>query len=264
MAELSLNDATITFHDRGSGPVVLFLHGFPLSSAMWSEQVDALCDGFRCLTFDFRGLGASPVAGALSTMDLLAKDAVALLDALKVPQAAVVGCSMGGYIALAMHARAPERIAALVLSDTRAASDTAEGKLAREATAKAVELSGTRVLVEGMLPKLVAAGASAELKGRIEKLILATPDAGAAAVLRGLAQRADFSKRLGTIACPTLVLCGDEDVLIPPPESEKLAQGIPNAELKLIAGAGHVPNMEKPAEFNAALRSFLELAVLPA
>jgi pimeloyl-ACP methyl ester carboxylesterase len=260
MDEVLFNGVPIHFDEEGVGPAVLLLHAFPLSSQMWSAQKASLKDAFRVIALDFPGFGQSrPLAGP-ATMDLFAQAALAVLDALAVERAAVVGLSMGGYASFALHARAPGRVAALGLCDTRAGVDTEEGRKGREATAQAVEQQGSGVLVERMMPALLSKGASPSVRAEVERLIRATPREGAAAALRAMATREDFSSRLTRITCPTLVLVGADDALTPPLESQRMARDIPGATYREIPGAGHLSHFEQPDAFNAAVRAFLEQA----
>jgi len=258
MGFLQWNGARIHFLDKGEGPAVLLLHAFPLSSSMWNKQANDLKDTFRVLAPDFPGFGKSDLLGQPATMDLYAQLAVALLDAAKVEKAAVVGLSMGGYVAFEMLERARDRVGALALCDTRATGDTPDGRKAREATAHAVEDDGCTVLAERMLPNLVSPAAPPALKRDIEKMITENSSDGAATALRAMAQRRDFTGSLKDIACPTLVLLGDHDTITPLAESQAMANAIPGAKFELIAQAGHLSSLENPKAFDAALRAFLD------
>ncbi len=253
-------EATLAFEERGSGPAVVLLHAFPLSSRMWARQIDALADRYRGIAPDRPGFGRSPPRPAAS-MASFAGDVLALLDALGVLRAAAVGLSMGGYVAFELLDRAPHRLAALALCDTRASPDSDEAKRGRETSAHNVESAGAGVLVEGMLPKLLAQGASREVRDEVEALIRGASSEGTAAALRAMAGRRDFTDRLPTLRCPTLVLVGEQDVLTTPADAEQMAARIPGAELTRIPSAGHLSNLEQPEAFNAALAEFLDRAL---
>lgn len=258
MKSLSFDGAKLHWTERGEGPAVLFLHAFPLSGAMWSKQLGALKDAYRAVAFDAPGFGKSAALPAPASMKRYAEAALALLDHLSIERAAVVGLSMGGYIAFEMHALAPGRVGALVLADTRATPDSPEARKAREATAHAVEDDGPQVLVERMLPNLLSPAAPPALRREAEKLITENAAEGLAAALRAMATRRDFSAALGSIACPTLVLAGDHDTLTPPAEAQAMAKAIPGARFEPLPGAGHLSNLESPKAFDAALRGFLD------
>jgi len=260
MAERQVGPIHLT--DEGQGPAVLFLHAFPVNGAMWAGQLAALRDGYRCLVPDLPGFGRTPPSSEPAPMESFARALVSVLDGLEIPSAALVGLSMGGYVAFALQALAPDRVAALALCDTRAHGDSEDGKRARETTARAVESEGVQVLAERMLPTLLSPAADAALRGEVERMILATPPAGAAAALRAMARRQDFAPRLPALTCPTLVLAGAADTLTPPGEMEGMARSVPHATFETVPGAGHLSNMENPSAFNGALRSFLEESIL--
>jgi 3-oxoadipate enol-lactonase len=245
----------------GAGPALLLLHAFPLGLAMWDEQVRALAEGRQVVRFDARGFGGSPPGDALLTMERIADDAVGVLDRLGVPSAVVAGLSMGGYAALSLARRHPDRIRALVLADTRSGADSPEAKAARATQAERVRREGARAIAEAVLPKLLGATSHRErpdLVARVRSLIEANPPRGIADALAGLAARADSTPALREIRVPTLVVVGDEDAITPLAEAEALQRGIQGSRLAVVPRAGHLSNMENPAEFNRHVRSFLE------
>ncbi|MGC4114072.1 MAG: alpha/beta fold hydrolase [Myxococcales bacterium] len=258
MGFLQSNGARIHYLDKGDGPALLLLHAFPLSSSMWNKQANDLKDRYRVLAPDFPGFGKSELLPQPATMELYAQVALSLLDAAKVEKATVLGLSMGGYVAFELLAHAKDRVSALVLCDTRATADTADARKGREATAHAVEDDGIGVLAERMIPNLVSPAAPAALKRDIEKLITENSADGAAAALRAMAQRKDFSGSLKDLACPTLVVVGDHDTVTTPADAQSMANGIPGAKLAQVPGAGHLSNLENPKAFDAALREFLD------
>jgi 3-oxoadipate enol-lactonase len=257
----TVDGATIEYEVSGAGPVVLLLHAFPLGLFMWEPQKEALAATHRVVRFDARGFGGSPAGDGPLTMETIADDGAALLDHLGIDKAIVAGCSMGGYAALAFVRRHPRRLAGLVLQDTRAGADTPEAKASRATLAAKVLAEGASAAVEAFLPKLLGETAHRDrpdLAARLRERILATSPRGIANALHGLAARADSRQTLPTVAVPTLVVVGAEDVLTPPSEAEALAAAIPGARLEVIPGAGHLANLENPGAVNAALRAFLE------
>ena len=147
----------LAYADEGPGPVVVLLHGFPLSRAMWEEQLAGIGSIYRVIAPDLRGFGESPVPEGVYTMDAMADDVVELLETLDIMGPVVVGgLSMGGYVALSLAARYPTRVRALILMDTRAGADTPEAAQGREATARAVLADDSaRPVVDAMLPRLL-------------------------------------------------------------------------------------------------------------
>ena len=250
----------MAYGDEGRGAPVVLLHGFPLNRSMWREQARALSGAWRVVTPDLRGQGETALGGAPATMDEMAEDVAALLDALNVGGAVLGGLSMGGYVAFEFYRRFPERVRALVLADTRPQADTDEGRRTREENARRVLKDGMAPLADSMLPKLLSAGTRerrSEVVERVRAMILGAKPEGAAAALRGMAVRRDQTDLLPEINVPTLIVVGGEDSVTPPSEAEAMAAKISGSLLVVIEGAGHLSNVERPEEFNRALGDFL-------
>jgi 3-oxoadipate enol-lactonase len=255
-----LRGAEIEYDVRGKGAALLLLHAFPLGLAMWDEQAERLAASHRVIRFDARGFGGSALAGGPLTMDTVADDAAALLERLGVDQAAVAGCSMGGYAAFAFVRRHPRRLRALVLQDTRAGADSDEARASRHAQAEKVLGEGSGAAVELYLPKLLGESTHREqlrVVERVREWIAAAPPRAIADALHGLAARADSRATLGTIHVPTLVVVGEEDVLTPPPESMAMAEAVPGARLEVLPKAGHLSSLERPEDYGRCLSAFL-------
>jgi 3-oxoadipate enol-lactonase len=252
--------AELAYDVRGTGPALLLLHAFPLGLAMWDDQARALSGSFQVVRFDCRGFGGSPPGDSLLTMERIADDAAALLDHLSIPAATVCGVSMGGYAAFAFVRRHPARLRALVLADTRASADTDAGRRTRAEQAEAVRREGTAAIADAFLPRLVGKTTHEQrpaVVARLRDIILANPARGVTDALAGLAARADSTPTLREIRVPTLVVCGEEDVLTPPAESEALVAGIRGSTLEIVPRAGHLANVEAPDVFNRVVDAFL-------
>jgi len=259
MSKLNLRRIEIAYDDVGAGPAILFLHGFPFNRSMWREQIDLLSPEFRVVAPDLRGHGESTVAPK-ATVDEMAQDVVALLDALNISEAVICGLSLGGYVTLALYRLFPARVRALVLADTRAVADTEEGKLTREQQAQKVMQEGMATSADSMLAKLVAPVTVAkrpEVVSRVRAMILKTDPAGVAATQRGMAERPDSIDLLPEIKVPTLIICGELDQLTPVAESERMHRLIDGSQLAVIADAAHMSNLERPEQFNRVLTNFL-------
>jgi len=146
----------------------------------------------------------------------------------------------------------------MVLADTRATRDTAEAASARRESAERVLTEGSGVVAEGMAERLFAPSAAPELRDRWRAIMAATPPAGAAAALRAMADRPDSRRLLRSIAVPVLAVVGAEDVITPASDARAIAEAAPDARLRVIAGAGHLSPAERPEEFVAVVREFLE------
>ncbi len=253
---LELDGAHMRYSDSGARPPLLLVHGFPLDRALWKPQIAAFGDDRRVLAPDLVGFGESSAEGRPS-MAAHADDLLALLDALGIERALLCGLSMGGYVALDFAHRYPERLAGLVLACTRAEPDDEAGRAGRRETADRVRDAGLSILSDAMPDKLLAEGATEKLKRELAQMIGRQPVEGTVAALGAMADRPDARPWLPGIHRPCLVLAGAEDRVIPPEASRSMAEVIPDSQLVLIPGAGHLANLEQPGAFNAALREFM-------
>lgn len=241
---------------------LLLLHGFPLDHGIWTPQVEGLSDVADVLAPDLPGFGeaAAPVPDVL-TMEHLADAAIAALDARGIARAVVGGLSMGGYVAMACWVRHPQRVEGLVLCNTRAQADTAEGRAGREDTARTALGKGVALIARAMVPKLLAPATHRwrpDLGRSLEAMIARQQPATVAAAARGMALRPDRLGELEQVDVPTLIITGDRDELMPLPTSLAMHAAIRGSSLAVIPGAAHLPNLERPALFNAVVRTFLE------
>jgi 3-oxoadipate enol-lactonase len=259
---LTVNGVNLAVEVRGEGPAVLFVHGYPFDRTIWRDQIDSL-DGYRRIAPDLRGMGQSDAPDLGYGMGIYADDLAALLDALGVNEVVLCGLSMGGYVIFEFLRRWRHRVRALILMDTRAEADSAEGRRARDAAAATAREGGAAAVGETLLPKVLAPGSderAPELVKRVRTMIAATPVAGMVGALAAMRDRHDSTGLLPTLAgLPTLVVVGEEDVLTPPDAARRMATLIPAARLVVIPGAGHVPPLERPSETTAEIREFLRV-----
>lgn len=247
--------------DRGRGPPLLLVHGFPFDHRMWAAQIEALSGTHRVIAPDLRGFGGSVVSPGTVPMERHADDLAALLEVLDERRPVVLaGFSMGGYVAFAALRRRALRLAGLVLCDTRAIPDDAAGVRSRHELADRVLEQGAAVVAEAMLPRLLAPAtpsARPDVVAAARTMMEAAAPEGVAAALRGMAARPDARPGLGAIAVPTLVLCGAHDAIASPDEMAELAAAIPSARFVSVPGAGHLAPMERPEAVSWALAAFL-------
>jgi len=254
MASIETASGPIGLLEQGTGDVPLvLLHGVGSDKSVWLPQLEAFGEERRTVALDYPGYGESPLS-ALSGHDGFAAACWAALDALGLAQAHICGLSLGGVVAIAMHAAAPERCVSLVLADSFAVHP--DGQAIYDRSVAASRDVGMRGLAEARVGALVAAGTSEKLQAElIETMARIDPQAyrqGAEAVWL-----ADQRERVSRIGCPALILCGSEDKITPPSLSEDLKDLIPHAALVEISGAGHLSNIEQPAIFNRVLAGFL-------
>lgn len=256
MARIATRLGTIGVVERGGGEALplVFLHGVGSDKSAWAPQLEAFGDQRRTVALDYPGYGESDPAGSSgeAAHDYFAEAMVAALDALEIDRAHVCGLSLGGVVAIALAHRAPERVASLIIADSFAKHPDGAAILARSIAAS----DDMRALAENRVPILLGTDADPKLASQLIAVMAAIDPAafrlGSAAVWP-----ADQRDRARAITAPTLILCGSEDRVTPPALSEELARLIGGARLRLIARAGHLPNLEQPAAFNAEIRAFL-------
>ncbi len=253
---------TIAYDEAGHGGVpVLLLHGYPFDRTMWREQLLGL-GGRRLIAPDLRGFGASTSPDPVQRMDDYATDLVALLDALEIPLVVCVGLSMGGYVALAMAERHRNRLAGLVLMDTKATADDAKGRAGRDAAIETIARDGTAAPNAAMLEKLFAGETPSLVREGVAAMMRAAPPTAMMAALAAMRDRPERLQALRAVGdLPVLVLVGSEDRITPPSDSEAMLAAVPGAELVVVEGAGHLPPLERPATVNEALQAWLDRVV---
>jgi len=256
----NINGIDIAYTDEGAGTPIVFIHGYPLDRTMWDAQVKGLSPRFRAVAIDLRGHGASQAPFWLTTVDTYADDVRGLMDHLGIDRAVICGFSMGGYVTFAFLRRYPERVRGLVLADTRPQADTPEGKQGRFNSALTAQREGAKAIADAMIGRLLSQKSIDERPDLVQKvraIMENTPVQGIAGDLMAMAERPDSVDMLPGIKVPTLVVVGEKDVLTPPADAQLMAERIPGARLEVIAGAGHLANMEEPETFNRLVADFL-------
>lgn len=238
---------------------VVLIHAFPLNAALWRPQTERAPTGWRFITPDLPGFGRSRLEPAKS-MEEIAKAVLEVLDAERIERAVIGGMSMGGYVTFALYRLAPERFSGMILADTRATADNDQQREARQKMMASVRANGPSAVADEMLPKLLGATSHRErpeLAAAVRAMIERHSREAIAGAVEAMMRRPDSRPLLADIDVPTLVLCGEEDVLTPPADSEALHAGISGSRLSLIEKAGHLSNIEAPDRFSFALNSFL-------
>jgi len=259
--KVQVNGVTLAYSDRGAGLPLVFLHAFPLNRTMWAEQERALSSQFRVITIDLRGHGESDAPLWRYTLDQAADDVRGLLDYLSVRQAVLVGLSMGGYILFAFYRKYADRVKGLVLADTKAQADTAEGKDGRFQMAQVAYQKGPTAIADLMIPKLLSPASinsKPDLVRTVRAMIEGNQISGIAGDLMAMAERPDSIPLLKQIVCPTQIIVGELDHATPPSDATLMADQIPGARLSIIPGAAHLANLEQPDRFTQIVRSFAD------
>jgi 3-oxoadipate enol-lactonase len=267
MKRVESQNLSIAFEDEGEGNPVVMIHGYPLNRQIWRSQWEGLADNARIIAPDLRNHGETIVYGqnnlseTTHSMDLLAEDLAQLLDALRISSPVIVnGLSMGGYAAFAFYRKYPERVRGLILTATRARSDS-EAEI--ENRIKAINIAqnqGVGAIVVSMLPRLVSPNTimhNSDLVERIREIMLSSSIEGLVGDLRGMMARLDSIPLLWKIRIPSLVLAGRDDQIIPIVEAQAMNDLISDSRLEIIDNAGHLLNMEQPELYNRIVREFI-------
>ena len=261
MGQVQIDDIQMAYTDTGSGRPIVLIHGYPFNRSLWNEQIAALSGSYRVVAPDLRGFGESDSSDGVASMSRMAQDVALLLDHLEIPRATLLSLSMGGYVSLAFYKQFASRVRALILADTRATPDSEEAKQTRAQQAEKALAEGMAGIADAMLPKLLTpetVSKRPEIVKRVRDMMLKTKPEGAAAALRGMAERVDQTSLLSKISVPTLIIVGAEDAITPVADSEKMNEGVVGSRLVVLENAGHVSNLERTEQFNEALLDFLK------
>jgi pimeloyl-ACP methyl ester carboxylesterase len=259
-AYVDVNGARIFYQVAGQGTPLLLIHGFPLSGQLYQGQLAGLSSRFQVITPDLRGFGKSQTPDANASIEVYAKDMLALLDRLGIQTAIIGGHSMGGQITLEMYKQQPARFAGMLLIDTNptAASFVEKGEWQgyRQQGANA----GVSSIVPIIEPQLLTGVTRALDSATSTTMMNILAEASLNGVLGGgqaLATRPDYTSLLGSIKVPTLVLVGLEDPVYAFPVSQATRAAIPNAQLAVILGASHASIFERPSLANQAILNWV-------
>ena len=252
---------SIAYDIRGSGPLVVFLHGIGGNRSNWTDQLEHLGNRFCAVSWDARGYGLSDDSPQTLQFSDFADDLRRLLDHLKADRAHCVGLSMGGMILQDFYARYPERMASLALVDTSSGFGGAPEDVKRDFLARRLDPLDRGLtpqdIAPGVVEVLVAPSASTAVREKLRLSLSALRVEPYRQALHAIVTT-DFRTVLPQITAPTLVIVGEEDQVTPPAASEFLASQIAGAELVKIAKAGHLTNIEQPEVFNTVLGAFLD------
>ena len=255
------DDAQLFYRTNGAGFPVVLLHPFPVHHEFWNAIAGKLATRYQVILPDMRAHGRSEVGTGAATMAKHAADLMRLLETLKVPKAVFVGVSIGGYVLFEFWRQHRERVAAFVLSNTRAEPDTEQGRTNRLKSIADSRLHGAAPFFDAQVQNLIG-----ETTRRSRPDLVASARAmmqmmsvdGLAAIQRGMAERPDSVPTLRTIDVPTLVVAGEEDTLTPISNAQVMQKNIPGSRLEVIPRAGHYAPLEQSDEFDRILRQFLD------
>ncbi|MDQ4107165.1 MAG: alpha/beta hydrolase [Actinomycetota bacterium] len=250
----------MAYREYGRGEPIVLLHAFPLNGRMWEPQASALEEGYRVITPDYPGFGRSPYSPAQPDVRYYAEGVRELLDRLGLERVILGGLSMGGYLVFDCLRLFPERVTALILANTRPDPDSEEIRENRKNMARRVAEEGVEVLIELQMERLLSRNTlenDEEVVNEVKAMILESSPDGVIAALGAMRERPDSTPLLSEIAVPTLVVGGEDDAISSPEVMGAMAGKIPDSRHHTLSGAGHLSNLESPAEFNDALSDFL-------
>lgn len=257
----TLNNFTFSYDDLGEGKIpIIFLHGFPFDKSMWHNQLEFLKASNRVIACDIRGFGKSKDEESPLCIDMFSDDIIKFMDKLKINNAIICGLSMGGFIALNLQKKIPNRIKALILCDTQCVADNPETKAKRLITIEEIKRNGAANFNEAFTKSVFhkeSLNTKKELVDQLRKVVFSNSQNSIVHGLNALAGRSETCSTLCEIAVPTLIICGREDEVTPLVQSEFMNATIKRSILRVINNAGHVSNLEQPIEFNTHLSEFL-------
>jgi 3-oxoadipate enol-lactonase len=249
---------TIEAGARPGRPWIVFSHSLAADHTMWWPQVEVFAAAFNVLRYDTRGHGRSSAPQGPYSLEMLADDLLQMLAAVGIERCHFVGLSMGGMIGQTAVLRDPRPFETLVLADTSSRTPPEshpvwEGRIAAVSTPAGMGAVAPATLERWFTPPFRAN--APEVVARIDRLIRTTPVGGYIGCARAIMQL-NLTDRLRAVACPVLVLVGDQDPGTPPAVAEEIARAIAGARLEIIPQAAHFANVEQPERFNALLQGF--------
>ncbi len=249
--------------DEGTGPeTIVFSHGLLFSSAMFARQVAHFKSRYRCIAFDHRGQGQSPITKDGYDLDTLADDAIKLIEDLGVGPVHFAGLSMGGMVGMRVAIKRPDLLKSLILIDTSAEGEPDENKSGYATLNFIGRWFGFKLVLKKLLPIMFGKtflntpSRAAEV-AHWSNFLVSNDRIGTTRAVKGVMARSSIVDSVGEISMPTLILVGDEDMATPPAKSEKLHGQIAGSKLVIIPNSGHSSTIEEPEAVNAAIDSFL-------
>jgi pimeloyl-ACP methyl ester carboxylesterase len=253
--EMSPEPVLLSYDLHGNGAPVIFLHGFPFNRHIWDDLIPYLSPYTQMVLPDLRGFGHSPASEDVLSMELLAEDIYHLMDHLRLERAALVGHSMGGYVALAFAHLYSQRLTGLALVASHADPDPPARREARYYTVAQIRERGILPLLEDMPPRLTR---NPTVQEKVRQFIQACSPQTAIYALLGMAERADANQWLREINVPVLIVTGSADPLIESARIQAMLEQIPVASWVELPGIGHMPMLEAPAALARALLGWVQ------
>lgn len=259
MPRLSVNSINLNYELEGNGSVVVFINGLTMDLNGWSFQVQEFSKRHKVLRYDCRGQGKSDKPDMEYSQMMHAEDLKILMQKLDIQKAHLVGLSNGGMIAQHFALNFPEKVGALVLVDTSSYIDTLLDSIIR-VWINAAQIGGSEFRYDVSIPFIFSEDFIKKNKETLAQMKKISSEVNPANAIINLAKGClthSTNERLSEIKVPTLIIVGEEDILIPMKYSKLLNEGIKGSRLAIIKGCGHAPPIEKPEEFNRIVLDFL-------
>lgn len=260
MEKITVKDINLNYDIHGYGLPVVFINGLTMSLNGWADQIEDFASVYRVLRYDCRGQGHSDKPDMHHTHKIHAADLKALLDALSIKRAHIVGLSNGGMIAQHLALEHPESVGALVLVDT-CSEIGPKLKLMLESWIKATELGGSSFRYDLSIPLIFSDDFIKKNIGNIIEMKKVHVQSNPPKAVINLAAGSlghNVTARLGELHCPTLIVHGAHDILIPSEYAKIMGEKIPNSTLVIMDGCAHAPPLEEPEKFNRLVIEFLK------
>lgn len=257
--KINVNGLSVYLNGDKKNTPIVFVHAFPHDRRMWMNQIDFLSKDFFVISYDVRGFGESETGCGQFTMEKYADDLLEIIKSACMQKPVVVGLSMGGYIMLRALEKQQEAFAGAVLMDTRSEADDNAGKLKRANAIKDIETNGLVPFAENFVKNCVwEKSIETENEGYLKALEIAKSQnpTGVIGALLAMVSRTDTSGFLSQINIPVSVVCGRYDALTPVESMKKMSEQIPDSEFHIVENAGHLSNLENPAEVNKIIFEF--------
>jgi 3-oxoadipate enol-lactonase len=240
-------------------PWLVLSNSLAADLSMWDDQIVLLTRTHRVVRYDTRGHGASSAQGGAYDFDMLVGDMSAVLDAVGAERADVLGLSLGGMTAMGFALAHPKRVGRIAVCDARA--DAPPPFVAGwDERIAAVRAGGMAAIVDGTLARWFTPACPPDVLARARAMILGTSVEGYVGCAEAL-KRLDYLRRLPGLARPALFVVGEDDMGAPKDAMARMAAATPNGEFRVLPGLAHVPNMENPHAFAAAVGPWFAAAV---
>ena len=250
-----LDDIDMFYEIRGSGKPIYLLHGLALDHSIWLEMADYYADQTQFIIPDLRGHGCTPLGNADASLEQLANDVIQLADSLGHQKFILAGHSLGGYIALALAAAHPERLAGLVTVTSHARADSPDKLESRFEQVRQARLEGIKSMSDNLIERMMPEGESAQPDEHMCEVVSNSSAEGFANVQLAMAKRPDRLLMLRSLSCPVLAIAGGKDRILPKEIAFEVAENARQGRAVCLPEVGHLPMLEVPYTLGALLVS---------